>query len=328
MRSLFLAVLLLPIPAVAQQLVLFEHAGFRGQSRTLTGDTPNLRDASFNDKASSVRVLGGAWEVCEDADFGGRCQVLDGDIANLQDTGWNDRISSARPARRLERRGDRGDGDRRDLNRRDDRRDDRWDDRRDDRRPHDRYPGEPRSGGRRMRPEITVYAGSGFRGQSRTFDGFVENLSEAGFNDRIESLSIGSGVWEGCEHANFRGRCVVFDGDEWDLGYRELGRRISSLRPIEDEHVDYRDVGSVVILYEHEGFRGETRRLGRDLRELSAIGFENRASSVRVRGGAWELCDAPGFRGHCIVVTDDVTNLRERGINDRVSSIRRVDRRR
>jgi hypothetical protein len=313
LHSLLLVALLAPLPAAAQQLVLFEHAGFRGQSRTINGDTPNFRDLGFNDRASSLRVLGGAWEVCEDADFGGRCQVVDGDVPNLADNGWNDRISSARPARRLERRED---GDRRD-------RGDRWGDRGDR-----RERGDERRGGRRMRSEITVYSAPGFRGESRSFDGFVENLQDARYNDRIASLRIGSGVWEGCEHANFRGRCVIFDGDEWDLSFRELGHRISSLRPIEDEHVDYRDRGSVIILYEHEAFRGESRRLGRDNGDLSALGFENRASSVRVRGGAWELCDAPGFHGHCVVIDDDVQNLRDRGLNDRVSSLRRVDRRR
>jgi len=52
----------------------------------------------FNDRASSVVVDGGRWEVCEDARFAGRCAILHrGSYDALTGMGLNDRASSARP---------------------------------------------------------------------------------------------------------------------------------------------------------------------------------------------------------------------------------------
>ena len=58
---------------------------------------PQLRAHGFNDRASSVVVLGSPWEVCENADFGGRCMVLRrGQYPSLSAMGLNDRVSSVR----------------------------------------------------------------------------------------------------------------------------------------------------------------------------------------------------------------------------------------
>src|SRR5206468_5752458 len=52
----------------------------------------------FNDRASSVVVDRGRWEVCEDARFEGRCVVLrPGSYDSLARMGMNNRISSVRP---------------------------------------------------------------------------------------------------------------------------------------------------------------------------------------------------------------------------------------
>ena len=51
----------------------------------------------FNDRASSVVVVGGPWELCENVQFGGRCVVLQpGQYPSMVATGLNDRVSSAR----------------------------------------------------------------------------------------------------------------------------------------------------------------------------------------------------------------------------------------
>jgi uncharacterized protein YcfJ len=83
-------------PAVAQ-VTLYEHDQFSGGSVRVTAETANLQRIGFNDRASSLVVEGGRWEVCEDARFSGRCVVLRrGQYDSLRAMGLDDRVSSLR----------------------------------------------------------------------------------------------------------------------------------------------------------------------------------------------------------------------------------------
>ncbi|MFZ2467390.1 beta/gamma crystallin-related protein [Parvibaculum sedimenti] len=79
------------------------------------------------------------------------------------------------------------------------------------------------------------------------------------------------------------------------------------------------------VLYQHERFGGGAVRIDRDVPDLGELGINDAASSISVRGGAWEICEHVHYRGRCIVVDGDVADFREIGLNDKVSSIRRVD---
>lgn len=81
------------------QITLYEHDDFRG--RAVTADRPivNLDRIQFNDKASSVSIRGGWWDLCEDAGFSGRCITLGpGNYPSLGSMGMNDKVSSVREA--------------------------------------------------------------------------------------------------------------------------------------------------------------------------------------------------------------------------------------
>ena len=78
--------------------ILFEHAGYQGQTYEVRGDMPDLTAIRFNDKASSVKILRGEWQVCEDIEFRGRCWTLTRD-EGLLGRDLNDRISSIRRVR-------------------------------------------------------------------------------------------------------------------------------------------------------------------------------------------------------------------------------------
>jgi len=73
---------LLGIAAVAfaahasAQITFYEGEGFRGRTFAANGEVRNFQETGFNDRASSVVVDRGRWEVCEDARFQGRCVVL------------------------------------------------------------------------------------------------------------------------------------------------------------------------------------------------------------------------------------------------------------
>jgi hypothetical protein len=56
-------------------------------------------------------------------------------------------------------------------------------------------------------------------------------------------------------------------------------------------------------------------------------GFNDRASSVIVRGGWWEACEDARFGGQCVTLRPgSYANLAAMGLNDRISSVRPVDR--
>jgi uncharacterized protein YcfJ len=81
------------------QITFYENDGFRGRAFTTSRQVRNFGSAGFNDRASSVVVEKGRWDVCENSNFGGSCVVLrPGSYASLGGMGLNDRLSSARPS--------------------------------------------------------------------------------------------------------------------------------------------------------------------------------------------------------------------------------------
>src|SRR6185369_10537900 len=85
-----------PAPIVAQ-VTFFENENFGGRTFTTERPVDNFQRIGFNDRASSVEVIGERYEVCDDAGFRGNCRVLrPGRYPSLRSMGMNDRISSVR----------------------------------------------------------------------------------------------------------------------------------------------------------------------------------------------------------------------------------------
>ena len=83
----------------AAQVTFYEGEGYRGRAFSTSQQVLDFGRAGFNDRASSVVVDRGRWEVCEDEKFGGHCVVLRrGNYDSLQAMGMNNSISSVRPA--------------------------------------------------------------------------------------------------------------------------------------------------------------------------------------------------------------------------------------
>ena len=94
------ATLLVAVPAAAQ-VVFYEHDGFGGRSFEADRQIGNFERFGFNDRASSVVVLSGRWEMCTDRRFAGQCVVVrPGRYPSLNALGLNDRLSSVRPVSR------------------------------------------------------------------------------------------------------------------------------------------------------------------------------------------------------------------------------------
>ena len=89
-----------PALVAPAQIIFYERENFEGQSFTAENQIDDFDRSGFNDRASSVVVLGGSWEACDDARFGGRCIVLrPGRYPSLASMGMNDRLSSVRALR-------------------------------------------------------------------------------------------------------------------------------------------------------------------------------------------------------------------------------------
>jgi len=99
-NALAAAGVLLATQALAQ-VTFYEREGFEGQNFTTEQQVRNLDRYGFNDRASSVVVDDGRWEVCEDVKYRGRCVVLrPGKYPSLAAMGMNNRISSVRTVSR------------------------------------------------------------------------------------------------------------------------------------------------------------------------------------------------------------------------------------
>lgn len=98
--TLAIAAMVLGTQAMAQ-VTFYEGEGFRGRAFTTDKRIGDFARFGFNDRARSVVVDSGRWEVCEDSRFEGRCVVLRrGSYDSLQRMGLTDSISSVRPLER------------------------------------------------------------------------------------------------------------------------------------------------------------------------------------------------------------------------------------
>lgn len=101
--SLAISALVLTGQAFAQ-VTFYEYEDFRGRAFKTSQPLANFKRAGSNDRASSVIVERGRWEVCEDVRFGGRCVVLrPGNYDSLRQLGMDNKISSVRPVSRRAR---------------------------------------------------------------------------------------------------------------------------------------------------------------------------------------------------------------------------------
>ena len=97
-KNLFaVSALALAVQAGAQ-VTFYENDGFQGRSYTTAQRVSTMERTGFDNRASSVIVVGQRWQACEDVRFAGRCTVLrPGQYPSLAAMGLNDRISSVRP---------------------------------------------------------------------------------------------------------------------------------------------------------------------------------------------------------------------------------------
>lgn len=182
----------------------------------------------------------------------------------------------------------------------------------------------------RASAEVTFYEHDNFAGRAFTANGPVEDFRTLGFNDRASSVVVTGEDWEVCEHAGFRGRCMVLrPGNYPSLRAMDMNDQLSSARAVGRERHGRNDapppLPGEIVFYEHEGFGGRAFATRGDVPDFHGFGFNNRASSVVVLGDRWEACEHSGFRGNCVILRPGrYPSLAAMGMNDRISSVRAV----
>jgi len=80
-----------------------------------------------------------------------------------------------------------------------------------------------------------------------------------------------------------------------------------------------------VTLYEYGNLHGQVFTANRNVNDLSRFGFNDRASSLVVEGGQWEVCEHDNFQGQCAFLRPgQYASLQAMGLNNSISSLRRV----
>ena len=195
---LALACIAFTAPAAAQA-TFYENGNYQGRSMQANKQVNTFDRYGFNDRSSSVVVVGNRWEVCEDTNFRGDCVVLrPGRYSSLAAMGLNDRVSSARVIPANAR-----------VN-------------------NDRYAPLPLSA------QATFYERRDFEGDSFTTTDAVTRFQRHGFNDRATSAVVIGERWEVCEDNRYRGDCVVLRPGRYpSLAAMGLNNSISSARAVE-----------------------------------------------------------------------------------------------
>jgi hypothetical protein len=302
--------------SAAAQVTVYSDINFEGNSRTFNGDVANLTEQGFNDAISSIQIpRGEQWQFCQDANYGGSCQTLQGSIADLRNINWNDRISSIRRVRS----GAFGN--------------------------RSYYPDSTGTSGNYRGSGVTVFTNPNFGGRSASFNGDVADLRQYNLNDQITSIEIPNGeTWEICQDIDFGNQCTTVSGNIADLRRMGWNDRVSSMRRVSgsgyrnrryndrryDDDRYNNPVGTSgdysnqrgLVFFDRPNFRGGTTLVTSN----GATGAVPRAGSVQVRGGGvWRVCDN---QGDCANVDRDVNDMRELGLNGRITSVREVNNRR
>ena len=276
---------------LAQEITLFEDDNFNGARYGANNSVDDLSRVGFNDRASSVIVRSGSWQLCADSYFRGTCITLQpGQYPSLNSMGMNDAVSSIREVGWSSGGG---------------------------------WPGGNQSGGNQGGGwgsgggSLVLFSSPGLTGQQFPVNGPMRNFDGTGFNDRAQSAVVNGGTWQLCADADFMSSCEVFSPGRYDnLG--SVSGRVSSARPFDPNAGgaggpppgrpggNWGGGGSDwggstrVVLYERDNFQGRAFTVNSNvLNNLNDAGFNDRASSLRIERGYRMFCTDANFQGDC-----------------------------
>lgn len=186
------------------KLVLYTQPSLGGDSRSIRANFSNLEAIDFDNKARSVRVLAGAWEICEEKNYK-KCREVGANVPDLETIGLSQKISSVRLLRTsvgsVLHAASTG---------------------------AIATPAVAAAAASAGPPHIVFFDKTDFRGGSLEIDAPRGNL--AALTARAESVRVGAGTWQLCTGMNYTGTCTTVAADRDDLGTWK--NRIVSARPV------------------------------------------------------------------------------------------------
>jgi hypothetical protein len=264
------------------ELILYDQPGFQGERRVYTAGVDDLSFEGFNDRASSVEVRGGAWQLCEARSLGGRCITVSRSDPDLSASGFNNVVSSFQPSQ---------------------------------------FSGGPTPGagfggitlfsGRDFTGEAR-----GLRGDVSNLQ--FEGFNDRAVSIRVDGRS----TWQICEASNFGGRCATIDRDVRDLAQLGLANVVSSVRRFDAGPGGGGGGGYGLTLYEGYRQSGRSVVVSNAVDNLEQLGFNDRTTSIATNGGRWEVCAAAFYQGRCEIVEGRIDDVAALGLAFQISSVR------
>lgn len=291
---LALVSLVAALPALGQDLELYDQPRFGGVRLTLSGNVPDVADYGLGGRIASVVVRQGSWEFCTRPQYAGACitvgpgryaelpPALRGSLASLRSASGA-AIAAPVPAP-----------------------------------PVTTPTAAPAAQGA---APIVLYRDIGFSGGTLDVREAQSNLSRVNFNDTASSIEVRRWRWQLCQHADYGGECQIFGPGRHALGGR-LHDGVSSLRPVFGPNDQPLPPGGGVMLWEHSDLKGRELMITEAVPNLGTLGFNDRASALEVLGGRWELCTDADYRGRCFLLEPGGPQAIPREFNDKLSSLR------
>lgn len=302
-------------PTGAPAVTLYSFPNYSGRNVLLNRDTPKLKKLGFAANAMSMKVSGGKWEVCDGNRYNGTCEVFGPGKYTFGIFNWGNKIKSVR---RL----------------------------------------------RTGTNTITLYGRENMKGEHHTYAASVARIKDFAVNDFAQSAKVNGGSWVLCKDSNGKGTCEAINHDVPALRTIGLAGAVSSVYRDSDWNNGREDSGygnsygagygggygagsgsgsrygsdgyrngggrrydnrpPQITLFEGYNFSGPQISIDRETSSLLGSGFSNRASSVRINAGSWELCDGSGFTKTCRVVERDENNLGTIGLDSVITSVRPI----
>jgi hypothetical protein len=323
---------------------LYDLPVYQGDCIKITGDVPNLDAYGFNDRASSVRIVGN-WitSLFADSDYRGSSSFFTEEEPDFRDNEIGDNRASSIGARRGTAATvcDGGEGvylyDQRDYRGR-------------CVKLTDSYPDLSVEGFNNLAASIRIvggwtaalYVDQSYGGALSVFTQSDPDLRDDAVGEgRASSIGVsrsgapqqnacdgGEGVYL-YEHPNYEGRCVKFTEDEPDLRSLDFDDTASSIRFLGNWAATlYRDLSSTgaasTFTRDDPNLAGDT--IGDNQATSISVRAEGAASTVNTcdgREGVY-LFEHPAYQGRCIKLTADILDLRVLDFDDIASSIRVV----
>jgi len=186
--------------------------------------------------------------------------------------------------------------------------------------------------------EIYLYEDTGFAGRQVGIRSNAPSISSMDFNDRTSSIVVRAGRWEVCNDDGYRGECAIFEPGQYASLDGRFDKRVSSVREIAvvgggtaansntNANAPQNTGGNygTVQLYGQPNFRGRTIQIDQPATSFTNENFNDRASSLIVQNGTWELCTDVGYRGTCRTFTPGRYATLGSGMTKELSSARPV----